>query len=82
MNEHYSRVQSMILDDGGTWDLSPNDKAALRHVLGLVNSLAEDLADYGGQPIPVVLQAHAHYVNEQQSVAAAMRTEHTGGENG
>jgi hypothetical protein len=27
------RVEQMIADDGGTWDLSPNDKTALRHVM-------------------------------------------------
>lgn len=37
MSESYedqlSRVEQMIEDDGGTWDLSPNDKAALAAVL-------------------------------------------------
>ena len=75
MDDHHARVRSMILDDGETWDLSPNDKAALRHVLGLVNSLAGDLSDWMGEPIPMVLQAHSHRVKEQQAVAAAMRTE-------
>lgn len=42
--EKYSRVQQMILDKGQTWDLSPNDQDALRHVLGLVNVLAGQLA--------------------------------------
>jgi len=30
-----SRVRQMIKDDGQTWDLSPNDKAALEYVLSM-----------------------------------------------
>ena len=79
MDDHHARVRSMILDDGYKWDLSPNDKAALRHVLGLVNSLAGDLSDWMGEPIPMVLQSHSHRVKEQQAVAAAMRSESSEG---
>lgn len=53
--DKYSRVQQMLIDDGGTWDLSPNDKEALRHVLGLVNVLADEVAKYEGTTVPGVL---------------------------
>ena len=66
-SDKYGRVQQMILDDGGTWDLSPKDKAALRYVLGLVNSLADDLAAYTGQPIPKVIERHSDIVESAQS---------------
>ena len=59
MNEHYSRVRSMILDDGGTWDLSPNDKTALRHVLGLVVLLAENIGEHTGLPIGEVIENYS-----------------------
>jgi hypothetical protein len=45
----------MVCDDGDTWDLSPNDKEALRHVLGLVNVLASKVAEYQGSTVPDVL---------------------------
>ena len=32
-DEQLSRVEQMIADDGETWDLSPNDKAALKALL-------------------------------------------------
>ena len=51
-DQKYSRVVQMIVDDGGTWDLSPNDKAALRHVIGMVNVMADELAQEHGQTIP------------------------------
>lgn len=57
-SDKYQRVLSMILDDGGTWDLSPNDKEALRHVCGVVNSLADQLAKYEGSTVPSVLRKY------------------------
>lgn len=62
----YSRVQAMILDDGQTWDLSVNDKNALRHILGLVNSLAGELADYTGLPVGTIVQRHTAFVKRVQ----------------
>lgn len=64
--DKYSRVQAMISDDGGTWDLSPNDKAALRHVLGMVNSLADVVAQYEGSTVPRVLKRHGEIVEAQK----------------
>lgn len=61
---HYNRVQQMILDEGQTWDLSPNDKAALRHVLGMVNVLADRLAAYMGGTVGNAL-SRAHAVVEK-----------------
>jgi hypothetical protein len=40
--EKVSRVEQMILDDGDTWDLSPNDKDALRHVLSRIKVLQHE----------------------------------------
>jgi hypothetical protein len=33
----------------GTWDLSPNDIDALRHVMSLVDALAIELAERNGE---------------------------------
>ena len=60
--DKYSRVQQMLLDDGETWDLSPNDKEALRHVLGLVNILADEVAKYEGGTVPGVMKKFAAIV--------------------
>lgn len=62
----YARVQQMILDDGSTWDLSPNDKDALRHVLGMVNVLAERLAAYMGGTVGDAL-SRAHQAVESSN---------------
>jgi hypothetical protein len=65
--DKYSRVQQMILDEGNTWDLSPNDKAALRHVLGLVNSMADEIADATGQAVGYVWRRHGRLVETIQT---------------
>lgn len=57
------RVRQMLLDTGQTWDLSPNDKEALRHVLGLINSMAWEIAESTGQPIPTVIGRHEAIVS-------------------
>lgn len=44
----------MILADDSS--LSADDKAALRHVLGLANELAGELASYAGLPVPTVMR--------------------------
>lgn len=41
--EHLERLQAMAEDDGETWDLSPNDQAALRAVLQQVRVLQDAL---------------------------------------
>ena len=71
MHEHYERVQSMVKDDGSTWDLSPNDKAALRHILDLVIELAEEVAAYKGIAIPTTIEMFSELVaaNHRQSAA-------------
>jgi hypothetical protein len=35
----------MATSSSGTWHLSPNDVAALRHVLDLIDALANELAE-------------------------------------
>ena len=40
-----SRVSQMATSSSGTWHLSPNDVAALRHVLDLIDALANELAE-------------------------------------
>lgn len=65
MNEHYSRVKSMVLDDGGKWDLSPSDKAALRHVLGLVVLLAENIAEHTGVSIGDIIEVYGARVGAE-----------------
>lgn len=62
MNERsesmYYRVVAMISPDQKTWDLSPNDVAALKHVLGLCNLLADEVAQYEGGTVPGVLSKY------------------------
>lgn len=67
--EKYSRVQQMVIDDGGTWDLSPNDKEALRHVLGLVNVLADEVAKFEGRSVPWVLNKFGGIVQHSDQTA-------------
>ena len=43
-NEYIKRVEAMSADNGQTWDLSRNDQAALRHVLDLIELMAEEIA--------------------------------------
>lgn len=52
-----SRVASMIKDKGQTWDLSPNDKKALRHVWLLIEELAGEVAAYRGQDVTEAIEA-------------------------
>lgn len=66
-SEKYSRVQQMLIDNGGTWDLSPNDKAALRHVLGMINFLADELAVRNGNTIGDVFREAHRIVEKVQS---------------
>lgn len=51
-DEQRARVEQMIADDGDTWDLSDNDKAALRAVLARVpaddGSFSRGIADEAG----------------------------------
>ncbi len=61
-DEMYSRVQRMVLDEGLTWDLSPNDRKALLFILGLVNVLADEMAKCLGQTVPKVLRDSARNV--------------------
>ena len=42
--EHTERLEAMVEDDGDTWDLSDNDKAALRFALAQINGYDEILA--------------------------------------
>jgi hypothetical protein len=55
-DEKLSRVKMMVKDRGETWDLSPNDKAALRHVLGMVNWMAEALTEYWSDTFENVIE--------------------------
>lgn len=66
-DDKYRRVQQIVVDEGGTWDLSKNDKDALRYVLSLVNSLAETVADSSGCTVGEVLRQHAGYIESQSS---------------
>ena len=52
--EMRSRVQQMTRDHGDTWDLSRNDRNALRYILGLVNLMADEIAEFRGTTAPEV----------------------------
>ena len=56
-DEKYNRVLEMLLDDDSEcrW-ASSEDKEAVRHVCGLVNVLADELAKYEGTTVPDVLR--------------------------
>jgi hypothetical protein len=54
--EKLSRVEMMSKDRGQTWDLSPNDQAALKHVLGMVNWMAEALTEYWSDTFENVME--------------------------
>ena len=64
--EKLSRVK-MMARDNQTCDLSPNGLAALRHVLGLVESLAREAAGLLGLPISDVLRAHGEFAESLAS---------------
>jgi hypothetical protein len=58
LTEQIERLRTMAEDDGETWDLSDNDKAAIVGVLGLVEELKSALkamvlcaADGAGKPV-------------------------------
>ena len=59
--EARERLEAMYADDGGTWDLSPNDKTAIRKALDsieldlAIDSLCEDLPI--GYQVLVTLEA-------------------------
>lgn len=59
--DKYRRVQLQ------TWDLSEDDKAALLHVLGLVSSLANTLAETTGETAEDVLRRHHELVDLEES---------------
>lgn len=42
------RVRTMVTDTGDTWDLSPNDKDALRHVLAMLDIFVPHFAALSG----------------------------------
>jgi hypothetical protein len=62
MNEHYRRVQTMAQDFGEIRGFADADKAALRHILGVVHLMAENLSAYSGQSVEAVMNAHAKAV--------------------
>lgn len=67
--EKYDRVLSMLQDNGETWDLSSKDKDAIRHVLGMVNLIADELAGYEGSTVPDVMnRAHRVVCKIQEGV--------------
>lgn len=62
----YQRVQAMIINDNGTWDLSPNDTAALKHVLGMVNVMCDELASLHGTAVASEFKRIGKYVERMQ----------------
>lgn len=46
--EHTERLQAMLEDDGDTWDLSDNDKAALTMALSAVMLASKSICSYCG----------------------------------
>lgn len=54
-SDKLGRVRTMLADDGDTWDLSKKDKAALRHVLGMIDAMASSIMNYTGKPVTEVI---------------------------
>ena len=59
--KHYRLIQAMIAWPPA-WNRMPENEHALRFLLGLVNSLADELAAYAGKPVPDVLEYHSKLV--------------------
>jgi hypothetical protein len=55
-SEKRLRLSTMLSDDGGTWDLSRNDKLAIKHALELIHKLADVIAEQTGLAIPSVIE--------------------------
>ena len=66
----YSRVCEMLTAPDNKRDLSRNDREALRYVLGLVNALADTVAEQTGLPIPTVVDQHGAVVRKAQQIAS------------
>jgi len=66
-NDKLERVRLMLLDQNQTWDLSPNDRDALRHVLGLVMSMADEIARQDGWTVGHALRRHHQIVAREQA---------------
>ena len=63
IQEQISRVRQMVIDDGDTWDLSDNDKAALKALLAALDAAIEQpLRDQNEQLEPAA--------SERDSIAA------------
>jgi hypothetical protein len=41
--EHLERLDAMLSDDGGTWDLSSSDIAAINFAVGKITELGEEI---------------------------------------
>lgn len=46
-SDHAERLQAMVAPDQETWDLSPNDVAAIQWALDRIDDLENDLIDKG-----------------------------------
>lgn len=55
-DEMLARVRAMAADYGQTWDLSPKDQEALRHMLAVVNELCACLESSTGIAADEVLR--------------------------
>jgi hypothetical protein len=55
-SERRLRLSTMLSDDGGTWDLSRNDKLAIKHAIELIHLLADWIAEQTGEAIPSVIE--------------------------
>jgi hypothetical protein len=66
-SDKYARVRAMFFDNGDAWDLSADDKEALRHVLGMINALASEVAEYRGTTVPDVIDLCNDLVDHGES---------------
>ena len=62
--DKYKRAREMLLEEGGTRNLSIEDKEALRHVLGMINAFASELAYFQGSTVPTVINTFSNLVEK------------------
>lgn len=71
--EHTERLEAMVEDDGQTWDLSDNDKAALRFALEAVRLAGHAICSYcghvGEKTSAAMADLHAQVASQAEEIA-------------
>lgn len=62
--EKRCRLGDMVVDNSRKWDLSPNDKDAIRYALAMLYAMADELARRRGSTVPAVLDQFSELVEK------------------